>query len=86
MAEVCPTCRCRWRYHSVNLLGNAHDAVRLINEKHRDWDVVAMSMDGENGTPGSVTLVVYRIRETPTADDPRRTDGGKFVDRAGDSK
>jgi hypothetical protein len=50
----------RWRYASTNLFGNAHDAVRQINEKHPEWDVICMSFDGENGTPGSVTLVVYR--------------------------
>lgn len=54
----------RWRYHSVNLLGNAHDAVKQINE-HPEWDVIGMSFTGENGVPGSVTLVVYRIEIAP---------------------
>lgn len=49
----------KWRYFSVNLFGNAHDAVRQIND-HPEWDVIAMSFNGENGMPGSVTLVVYR--------------------------
>ena len=50
----------RWRYRSTNLLGNPHDAVYQINSDHPEWDVICMSFDGENGTPGSVTLVVYR--------------------------
>ena len=61
----------RWTYGSENVLGNVHDAARYINEKHPEWDVVFMSPDGENGTPGSVTAVVYRIELDELTKDPQ---------------
>jgi hypothetical protein len=55
--------RPRWRYKSENLAGNLHVAATYINEKHPEWDVVALEYNG-----GHHTVVVFRelIEEAPT--------------------
>ena len=45
----------KWRYTSVNIGGDFHDAASYITERHPDWDVVAMA-------PSTYyTIVVYRL-------------------------